>query len=331
MKRDFIEAVKLRMVDVLDDNQLQELQMALMICLNGIELRKECTELSTEVVNNWEYCRRFLQYMIVKGCSQGTVDNYKMHLRILDQDLKKSVIEMTEDDLMLHLARQKYQREIGNRYLNQKRIVFRSFFGWLRRKKYIKENPAELLDQIKYDVKIKKAFTDEEREILRCKCTCERDLALLDFLYSTGCRVSEVVALDIKDIDFAESQCIVYGKGGKERMVYLNASASYHLQMYLENRTDNNPALFVGTRKPFKRLSKNGIEAVLRRLGKLANIENVHPHRYRRTALTNAANRGMPLQDVQYMAGHASPDTTMIYCNVDVSKVKAEHKMYLAS
>lgn len=331
MKREFIENVKLRMCNILDDRQMVELQMALSICLQGIELKKECTELSTEVIDNWEYCQRFLQHMIVKGSSPGTIDNYKMHLRILDQDVRKSVLDMNEDDLMLHLARQKYQRKIGNRYLNQKRMVFRSFFGWLRRKRYIQENPAELLDQIKYDVKLKKAFTDEEREILWCKCTCERDLALLDFLYSTGCRVSEVAALDIKDIDFVESQCIVYGKGGKERMVYLNASASYHLQMYLDSRTDDNPALFVGTRKPFKRLSKNGIEAVLRRLGKLANIENVHPHRYRRTALTNAANRGMPLQDVQYMAGHASPDTTMIYCNVDVSKVKAEHKMYLAS
>lgn len=331
MKNEFIEAVKLRMSSTLNDQQMTELQMALSICLQGIELKKECTELSTEVIDNWEYCQRFLQYMIVKGSAPGTIDNYKMHLRILDRDVRKSVLDMTDDDLLLHLARQKYQRKISNRYLNQKRMVFRSFFGWMRRKRYILENPAELLDQIKYDTKLKKAFTDEEREILRCKCTCERDLALLDFLYSTGCRVSEVVSLNIKDIDFLEGQCVVFGKGGKERMVYLNASASYHLQLYLESRTDDNPALFVGRRKPFERLSKNGIEAVLRKLGKLANIENVHPHRYRRTALTNAANRGMPLQDVQYMAGHASPDTTMIYCNVDVSKVKAEHRMYLAS
>ena len=133
------------------------------------------------------------------------------------------------------------------------------------------------------------------------------------------------------DIDFIESGCIVHGKGGKERPVYLNASAAYHLQMYLQSRNDQNPALFVSSCKPYKRLGKNGIEAILRRLGEDAGIEKVHPHRYRRAALTNAANRGMPLQDVQSLAGHASPNTTMIYCTVDKGKVKAEHKMYLAS
>ena len=331
MKREFIERVKSRLIHVLDESQMQELEMAITICFDGLQLQKECTELSTNVVDNWEYCKRYLQSMVVAGNALGTIENYKMHLRILLQDISKPLLEITDDDLMLHLARQKYQRKIGNRYLNQKRIVFRSFFGWLRKKRYINENPAELLDQIKYDVKLKKPFTDEEREILRCKCKCERDLALLDFLYSTGCRVSEVVALNKEDIDFVENQCVVHGKGGKERIVYLNASAMYHLQLYLEERKDNNPALFVGTKKPFDRLSKNGIEAVLRRLGKLAKIDKVHPHRYRRTALTNAANRGMPLQDVQHLAGHASPDTTMIYCNVDSSKVKAEHKMFLAS
>lgn len=215
--------------------------------------------------------------------------------------------------------------------MNLKRVVFRSFFGWLRRKKYIQENPAELLDQIKYDETIKKPYSDEEREKIRCSCQRERDLALVDVLYSTAARVSEIASLNRADIDFVENGCIVHGKGGKERSVYLNATAAYHLQMYLQSRTDQNPALFVGCCQPFDRLGKNGIEAILRRLGKSAGVDHVHPHRYRRTALTNAANRGMPLQDVQCLAGHASPNTTMIYCTVDKSKVKAEHKMYLAS
>lgn len=201
----------------------------------------------------------------------------------------------------------------------------------MRKKKYIMENPAELLDPIKYDSKLKKPFKDEEREMLRCACKCERDWAILEFLYSTAARVSEVVSLNRTDIDFTEKQCVVRGKGGKERMLYLNATAIYHLKKYLEERKDDNPALFVSTKKPSERLSDKGIQAVLRRLGKVAGVANVHPHRYRRTALTNAANRGMPLQDVQIMAGHASPDTTMIYCTVDAVKVKAEHRMFLAS
>lgn len=328
---EIIDMVLQRMSGLLDQNQMQALKMALAISLDGMEIRKEQTELSTDVTDNWEYSRKFLQAMVVAGKSQGTIVQYQMHIRMLFDDVRKPIFEMTDDDLMLHLARQKYQRNLSNRYLNLKRIVFRSFFGWLRRKKYIGENPAELLDQIKYDETIKKPYSDEEREKIRCSCRRERDLALVDVLYSTAARVSEIAALNRADIDFVENGCIVHGKGGKERPVYLNATAAYHLQMYLQGRTDHNPALFVGSSRPYNRLTKNGIEAILQRLGKSAGVDHVHPHRYRRTALTNAANRGMPLQDVQILAGHASPNTTMIYCTVDKSKVKAEHKMYLAS
>lgn len=331
MKMELIDKVIQRMATVLDGGQLQELKAALVISLEGYQLTKEETSISTEVIDNWEYGRRFLQAISVAGKAKGTIEQYGMHIRILFSEVQKSVLEMTDEDLMLHLARQKYQRQLGNRYLNTKRMVFRSFFGWLRRKRYRCDNPAELLDQIKYDSTIKKPYTDEDRERIRCSCRRERDLALVDVLYSTAARVSEIVALNRSDIDFVENGCIVRGKGGKERPVYLNASAAYHLQMYLRSREDQNPALFVECRKPHNRLTRNGIEAILRRLGAAAGVENVHPHRYRRTALTNAANRGMPLQDVQYLAGHASPDTTMIYCTVDRGKVKAEHKMYLAS
>lgn len=331
MKMELIDAVLQRMMGILNQMQMQELKAALAISMEGLEIRKEQTELSTEVTDNWEFSRRFLQAMVVAGKAQGTIKQYQMHLRMLFEDIRKPVLEMTDEDLMLHLARQKYQRGVGNRYLNLKRIVFRTFFGWMRRKKYIHENPAELLDQIKYDQEIKQPYSDEEREKIRCSCRRERDLALVDVLYSTAARVSEVAALNRADIDFVENGCIVHGKGGKERPVYLNASAAYHLQMYLQGRIDSNPALFVSSSQPFKRLGRSGIEAILRRLGDIAGVEHVHPHRYRRTALTNAANRGMPLQDVQTLAGHASPNTTMIYCTVDRSKVKAEHKMYLAS
>lgn len=331
MKMELIDMVLQRMMGVLDQAQLQALKLAMTISMEGLEIRKEQTELSTEVMDNREFSRRFLQAMAVAGKAPGTIKQYQMHIRILFEDVRKPVLEMTDEDLMLHLARQKYQRGVSNRYLNLKRIVFRSFFGWMRRKKYIQENPAELLDQIKYDETIKAPYSDEEREKIRCSCQRERDLALVDVLYSTAARVSEIVALNRSDIDFVENGCIVHGKGGKERPVYLNASAAYHLQMYLQGRADSNPALFVSYCKPYDRLGKNGIEAILRRLGRDAGVDHVHPHRYRRTALTNAANRGMPLQDVQSLAGHASPNTTMIYCTVDRSKVQAEHKMYLAS
>ena len=331
MKTEVVEKVMNRMADKLDPKQLQELKSALVISLEGYQVTREETQLSTEVHDNWAYAQKFFQALIVAGKAKGTIDTYNMHIRILLDDIRKPIMEITDEDLMLHLAKQKYSRNLSNRYLNYKRLVFRTFFGWLRRRKYISENPAELLDQIKYDVTIKKPYTDEEREKIRCSGTRERDLALVDVLYSTAARVSEVAALNRSDIDFVENGCIVHGKGGKERAVYLNATAAYHLQTYLLGRTDTDPALFVSCKTPHNRLTRSGIEEILRTLGERAGVKLVHPHRFRRTALTNAANRGMPLQDVQCLAGHSSPNTTMIYCTVDQHKVKAEHRMYLAS
>ncbi len=331
MKQEIIDQVVNRMAEVLTGMQLQELKMAMVIALEGYTVTKEQTELSTEVIDNYAYMAKYLQSLAVSGHSQGTIDNYKLALTQLFEDIKKPVTRITDDDLLQHLAHQKVLRHIGNRYLSSKRTVFRQFFSWMCRRKYMMENPAMLLDQIKWDSVIKKPYSDEEREKIRCSCKRERDLALVDVLYSTAARVSEIAALNRVDIDFHESGCIVHGKGGKERPVYLNATAAYHLRMYLDSRTDDNPALFVSCHTPFGRLGKTGIEAILRRLGKSAGVENVHPHRFRRTALTNALNRGMPLQDAQIMAGHSTPNTTMIYCKVDQNKVKSEHKMYLAS
>ena len=328
---ELVERVLQRMSGILGDKELQELKLAMMAAMDGMVVEKECTELSTASLDNTEYARKYIQAMVMAGKSPGTIEQYKMHIRIMLDDVRKPIPEITDDDLMTHLARQKYTRNLGNRYLNLKRAVFLSFFGWLRRRKLIRENPAEVIEPIKYDTQIKKPYTDEERERLRCACTRERDLAILDFLYSTAARVSEVVALNRQDIDFMGNECIVRGKGGKDRIVYLNASAAYHLKQYLEARTDGNPALFVSYGSPHRRLSKEGVEALLRRLGRDAKVENVHPHRYRRTAITNAANRGMPLQDAREMAGHTSANTTMIYFSMDREKVKAEHKMYLAS
>ena len=181
MKMELIDRVMQRMMSVLDEKQLQELRMALVISLEGFAVEKENTELSTEVIDNWEYVRRFLRAFLMSGKSQETVKQYQLHLRILLDDLRKPVWEITESDIMEHLARQKYSRKLSNRYLNYKRAVFGSFFSWLRRKRYIRENPVELIEPIKYDSVIKKPFTDEEREKLRCACQHERDLAILDF------------------------------------------------------------------------------------------------------------------------------------------------------
>lgn len=178
---------------------------------------------------------------------------------------------------------------------------------------------------------IKRPFSDTDREMLLRNCKTLRDKAMMEFLYSTAVRVSELKNLNIEDIRWSSKDLIVYGKGGKERTVYLNERTNLYLQEYLQSRTDNNPALFVGTRKPYNRLTKAGIEDMIRRTGRRAGVEKAHPHRFRGTALTNALNRGMPLQEASILAGHAKTETTMLYCTVDQESVKYHHKKYLSA
>lgn len=187
------------------------------------------------------------------------------------------------------------------------------------------------LEPIKSEKKIKKPFSDEELERLRRACTQDRDIALIEFLYSTGVRASELVSLNRSDIDFCEKNAIVYGKGNKEREVYLTATASLYLKEYLENRTDNDDALFVSIRKPYKRLTIAGLERIVKNLGKSAGVENCHPHRFRRTMATNVLRKGAPLEEVKELLGHSKLDTTMIYCTVSRENVKHTHRKLMSA
>ena len=236
----------------------------------------------------------------------------------------------------------KIAKENGNKpvFLDTKRIdrplknvraVYSSFFGWLRDRDRIRRNPMVLVESIKVEKKIRKPYTDEERERMLRKCSSLRDKALLEFLYSTAVRVSELSEINREDIRYANKELIVYGKGAKERTVYINERTNMYLKEYLESRKDNDPALFVGSKKPNSRLTKTGIEDIIRRIGEKAGVENAHPHRFRRTALTNALNRGMPLQEAMIFAGHAKSETTMRYCTVNQEGVRYHHFKYLSA
>lgn len=216
-----------------------------------------------------------------------------------------------------------------NRTLNGMRRCYSSFFSWLSAEGLIGKNPCAGLVRVKFRKQVKKPYSAVELERIRSACSSNaRDLALVDFLYSTGCRVSEVSHLDINDIDFDNQECTVIGKGNKERIVYLSDVAAMHLQEYLQNRTDMSEALFSG--KGSDRLSKNGIEAALKRIGKKAKVENVHPHRFRRTLATNLLDRGMNIQDVAKILGHTDLKTTQIYCFISQKNVKVAYQKYAA-
>ena len=287
---------------------------------------------SMRLERSWEeeLCA-FLIRKRVEGHSEKTISQYSLHLRRMLQYINKPVKEITEADLFSYIAMYKKKRGVSGVYLNNIRLVCSSFFSWLNNKGYIRKNPAAGLDPIKVEKRIKKPLSDTELEMLRRKCTLERDIALIECLYSTGVRVSELVALNRQDIDFDNMRAVVYGKGAKERETYLTAAACMHLKEYLDSRSDSNDALFVGLKAPHERLTVSGVEEVLRKLGKNTGIVKVHPHRFRRTMATNILNKGMPIEEVKEILGHVKLDTTMIYCQISKENVRHHHRKYMSA
>ncbi len=311
--------------------EIGELKTVLYCVLSGYDISEKCAELQN-IDESWkEELSAFLVRKRVEGRSNGTIGQYSLHLNRMLQYINKPVNEITESDLFMYISIYKKQRKVSSVYLDNIRLVFSSFFSWLNNKGYIAKNPAAGLDPIKAEKRIKKPLSDTELEILRRKCIIKRDIALVEFLYSTGVRASELVALNRQDIDFNNMDAVVYGKGAKERETYLNAAACMHLKEYLNSRTDENEALFVSLKEPHNRLTVSGVEEILRKLGKATGIEKVHPHRFRRTMATNILNKGMPIEEVKEILGHAKLDTTLIYCQVNKENVKHHHRKYMSA
>lgn len=331
MKDEFVTNVLEAMMAEITPEQCGKLKEALYIALQEYELSKRSTELMDVDKSYVHYLQLFLARKKTEGKSDRTIEQYRLHLTHMLQCLNMSVDKITENDLFVYLAKYKKNRGVSNVYLDNIRLVFSTFFTWLNAKGYIHKNPTAGLEPIKAEKKIKQPFTDEELEKLRRTCGQERDLALVEFLYSTGVRVSELVALNRKDIDFYGKNVVVYGKGSKERETYLTATSCLHLKAYLDDRDDENEALFVSARAPHTRLTVAGVEKILRRIGQGAGVKKVHPHRFRRTMATNVLKKGMPLEEVKELLGHTKLDTTMIYCTVSRENVKHSHQRLMSA
>lgn len=326
-----LEQVITKVLQGMLGKSMDELKNVLYCVLSGYEIVERSTAVQ-RIDRSWEEeLGAFLIRKRVEGRSDGTIEQYQQHLKRMLQYINKPVKEITEADLFMYISMYKKKRDVSNVYLDNIRLVFSSFFGWLNNKGYISKNPAAGLDPIKKEKRIKKPLSDTELEILRRNCAIKRDTALIEFLYSTGVRVSELIALNKQDIDFDSMKAIVYGKGAKEREAYLTAAASMHLKEYLDTRTDDNEALFVSLKEPHERLSVAGVEEILRRLGKETGIEKVHPHRFRRTMATNILHKGMPIEEVREILGHVKLDTTLIYCQVSRENVRHHHKKYMSA
>lgn len=330
MKEQLINRVLYCMQDVISEEHLLELKSVLQNVFCTYRVESEKAELKV-VDGGWmDELESYLIARALEGKSVATVARYRYELSRLLSYIDKSVMNITESDISGYMRMYKKIRNISNQTLKNVRAVFSSFFVWLRDRGKIKTNPMVLVEQVKVEKTIRKPYTDTERELMLRNCKTLRDKAIMEFMYSTAVRVSELTALNKNDIRFTSKDLTVFGKGAKERVTYLNERAHMYLKEYLESRTDDNPALFVSEKLPYQRLTKNGVEDIIRRTGQRVDV-HAYPHRFRRTAATNALNRGMPVQEVAQLLGHAKLETTMLYCTVEQESVQFHHKKYLSA
>lgn len=329
IRTEIINNVLQALVDIQQEVQ-EKVEAALHIQLQKYEIQERTTEITVYDESNIKLVKKFIATKRLEGKSEKTLRKYQPELEKLILFLKKKLHEVETYDLRLYLALYKEYRGVSNRTLDNIRKTISSFFGWLNDEGHIGRNPARALKQIKYTKEVKKPFTNVEREKLKNACDFLRDLALTEFLYSSGLRVSEVISLNRENIDFVTREGYVVGKGNKERKFYLSEICAEYLRRYLQSRTDNNSALFAGIKKPYNRIGKEGIETALKRIGKKAGVDNVHPHRFRRTLATNLVKKNVPIQDVASILGHADLRTTQVYVCLNQDTIKYHYNKAVA-
>ena len=327
MKEQIINDVIQAMLHHLNNQQLECLKKALEEALDGKQIQKG--DVKENMEQNKDYVNKFISAKRIEGCSEKSLFYYENTINAMISSINKNIKHIATDDLRLYLTEYQKKNEISKITLDNIRRILSSFFSWLEDEDYILKSPARRIHKVKATLCIKNTYSDEEIELMRDVCQNERDLAIIDMLASTGMRVGEMVNLKRSDINFQERECVVLGKGDKQRTVYFDARAKIHLQKYLDTRNDDNDVLFVSLRDKSKTLGIGGIENLIRNLGKDAGINKAHPHKFRRTLATGAIDKGMPIEQVQQLLGHKRIDTTLMYAMVKQSNVKASHRKYI--
>lgn len=322
-----INEIEQAMLNVLDNEQLGQLRKVLNYTFRNVCVTEK-EPLNAEG-NNQALIENFIAAKKVEGCSDKSISYYKSTIINALKKIEKEVVHVTTDDLRGYLN--DYQAESGASKVTVDNIrrILSSFFSWLEEENYIVKSPVRRIHKVKVGKTVKETYTDEALEQMRDHCSNARDLALIDLLASTGMRVGELVRLNRTDIDYQNRECIVTGKGDKQRKVYFDARTKIHLQKYVNSRTDTNEALFVSLLAPYNRLQISGVEIRLRQLGHELNIPKVHPHKFRRTLATMAIDKGMPIEQVQHLLGHQSLDTTLQYAMVNQNNVKLSHHRFI--
>jgi len=329
MKEKLIAEILTGMTETLSVEQLEELQRVLAHSFFKVEVNERSTSNLQENTGNCELLVVFIAAKRIEGCSEKSLLYYESTINHMLNLVSKPIREINTDDLRCYLADYQKKRSSSKVTIDNIRRIFSSFFGWLEDEDYILKSPVRRIHKIKTDKTIKDTFSDEGLELLRDNCEEIRDLAMIDILASTGMRVGELIRLNREDINFHERECVVFGKGNSERVVYFDARTKIHLLNYLNSRTDINPALFVSLAKPNDRLMIGGVETRIREIGKRAELHKAHPHKFRRTLATRAIDKGMPIEQVQRLLGHVKIDTTMHYAMVNQANVKNSHRKFI--
>ena len=326
MKEKVIKEIEQKMASILNNEQKEKLKEVILYTFYNIEV----TSIKDELVEDTtDYAKMFIAAKRIEGCSERTLNYYETTIKTMVDKLSKKVNSIETEDLRNYLSEYQAKNNCSKVTIDNVRRILSSFFAWLEDEDYIMKSPVRRIHKVKATQTVKETYTDEELEEMRDACIEIRDLAMVDFLASTGVRVGELVNLDRVDIDMQERSCVVLGKGGKEREVYFDARTKIHLQNYLNSRIDNNPALFVSLLRPYDRLKISGVEIRLRELGKRINIKKIHPHKFRRTMATKAIDKGMPIEQVQVLLGHRKIDTTLQYAMVNQNNVRNSHKRFI--
>ncbi len=326
MKEELIQEIQRRMLPHLNNEQLLRLGAVLEDVFQGVEISGVNEGIKVESPN--PVCA-FISAKRVEGCSEKTLIYYQKTIETMTEGISKPPQRVTTEDLRSYLTCYQAQRRSSKVTIDNIRRILSSFFSWLEDEDYILKSPIRRIHKVKTAKVVKDTYSDEALELMRDHCSTVRDLAIIDLLASSGMRVGEMVTLNREDINFNERECVVFGKGSKERLVYFDARTKIHLKNYLDSRADGNPALFVSLKSPYERLQIGGVETMLRDLGRRLNLNKVHPHKFRRTLATSAIDKGMPIEQVQQLLGHQKIDTTMHYAMVKQQNVKLAHRKYI--
>ena len=330
MKEKLILEISNAMAEILSVEQLAKLNGVLLKSISKYTVSMGEEQAPSLATSNETLLKAFLSAKQVEGCSQPTIRYYGNTIKLLANNMPKRFTDFTTEDIRAYLAVFQKKHNATKVTVDNVRRIFSSFFSWLEEEDFILKNPVRRIHKVKTGTQVREVLSDESLESIRDTCTRSRDLAMVDLLASTGMRVGELVKLNRDDINFTERECVVFGKGNKQRIVYFNARAKIHLQQYLNERSDQNEALFVSLNNPQRRLQISGVEVRLRKIGREANVPRVHPHKFRRTLATMAIDKGMPVEQVQKLLGHVKIDTTMHYAMMSQNNVKLSHRRFIS-